>query len=46
MPSVGEDFAGEICTKTSPTLVANEVEMQLDLRLAKTAPAMAAISGQ
>jgi hypothetical protein len=46
VPSVGEDFASGICTKTSPTLVANEVQMQLDLYLAKTTPAMPAISGQ
>ena len=46
VPSVGEDFAGEVCTETSPVQVANEVQMQLDLHLARTVPAMAAISGQ
>jgi hypothetical protein len=46
VPSIGEDYAGEICTATSPVRVANEVQMQLDLHLTKTAPAMAAISGQ
>jgi polyisoprenoid-binding protein YceI len=46
VPSIGEDYAGEICTATSPVQVANEVQMQLDLHLTKTAPAMAAISGQ
>jgi len=46
VPSVGEDFSGEICTETSPVEVANEVQMQLDLHLTRTAPAMAAISGQ
>jgi hypothetical protein len=46
MPSVGEDFAGEVCKQTSPMQVANEVQMQLDLHLTRTASAMAAISGQ
>jgi hypothetical protein len=46
VPSIGEDYAGEICTATSPVRVANEVQMQLDLHLTKTAPAMAASSGQ
>jgi len=46
VPSIGEDYSGEICTATSPVQVANEVQMQLDLHLTKTAPAMAAISGQ
>jgi len=44
--SVGEDFAGEVYTETSPVQVANEVQMQLDLHLTRTALAMAAISGQ
>jgi hypothetical protein len=46
VPSIGEDYSGEICTATSAVQVANEVQMQLDLHLTKTAPAMAAISGQ
>jgi len=46
VPSVGEDFAGEVYTETSPVQVANEVQMQLDLHLTRTALAMAAISGQ
>jgi hypothetical protein len=45
VPSIGEDYSGEICTATSPVQVTNEVQMQLDLHLTKTAPAMAAISG-
>jgi hypothetical protein len=46
VPSIGEAYSGEICTATSLVQVANEVQMQLDLHLTKTAPAMAAISGQ
>jgi hypothetical protein len=46
VPSVGEDFAGEVCTETAPVEVANEVQMQLDLHVTRTAPAMTAISGQ
>ena len=46
VPSIGEDYSGQICTETSPVQVANEVQMQLDLHLTKTAPATAAIPGQ
>lgn len=46
VPSVGEDFAGEVYTETSPVQVANEVQMQLDLHLTRTASANAASSGQ
>ena len=45
-PTVGEDFAGEVCTETAPVEVANEVQMQLDLHVTRTAPATTAISGQ
>jgi hypothetical protein len=46
VPLVGEDFAGEVCRETAPVQVANEVQMQLDLHVTRTAAAMAAISGQ
>jgi hypothetical protein len=46
VPSVGQDFSGQICTGTSPVQVANEVQIELDLHLTETAPAMAAVPGQ
>jgi hypothetical protein len=46
VPSVGEDFMGEMCAKSSAVQVANEVQIKLDLHLNTTALAMVAISGQ
>lgn len=45
VPSVGEDYAGAVCTVTEPVQAANEVQLQLDLYVTRTAPVMA-ISGQ